>query len=134
MILNFWNPSTFAHETADFKLACLQSAVSWAKNDGFKKFNILVVCSDLIMESDKKRYQFLLVFYGFESSWGSHPTRAEPCYFNQSEGDETNPDFTSATLMCNLLLIHPRGYLGKTGLKMYSIHSLRTNRRYWIVV
>ena len=35
--------STFANETADFKLAYLQSAVSWAKNDGFEKFKIMVV-------------------------------------------------------------------------------------------
>ena len=31
----FWNPSTFAHETADIKLAYFQSAVLWANVDGF---------------------------------------------------------------------------------------------------
>ena len=38
MIFNFLNPSTFAHETADIKLTYIQSAVSWAKVDGFQKF------------------------------------------------------------------------------------------------
>ena len=56
MILNFWNPSTFAHETADIKLAYLQSAVSWAKNAGFKKIKIMVVFLDLTMENDEKRH------------------------------------------------------------------------------
>ena len=55
MILIFLNPSTFAHETADIKLAYIQSAVSWAKNDGFKKFKIIVVCLDLTMENDEKQ-------------------------------------------------------------------------------
>ena len=44
MILNFLNPSTFAHETADIKLAYFQSAVSWANVAGFKKFKIMVLC------------------------------------------------------------------------------------------
>ena len=42
MILIFLNPSTFAHETADIKLAYIQSAVSWANVDGFKKLKIMV--------------------------------------------------------------------------------------------
>ena len=62
MILNFQNPLTFAHETADFKLAYLQSAFSLAKNDGFKKFKIMVICLDLTIENDEKG----LVFYDFE--------------------------------------------------------------------
>ena len=66
MILNFQNPLTFAHETADIKLAYFQSAVSWANADGFKKFKILVVRLDLTMENDEKRHYFLLVFYDFE--------------------------------------------------------------------
>ena len=66
MILTFLNLSIFAHEIADIKLAYLQSAVSWAKNDGFKKFKILVVCFDLMIENNEKQYNFLLVFYDFE--------------------------------------------------------------------
>ena len=54
MILNFQNPSTFAHETVDIKLAYFQSAVSWANVDGFYKFKILVVCLDLTTENDEK--------------------------------------------------------------------------------
>ena len=56
MILNFYNPSTFAHETADIKLAYFQSAVSWAIVDGFKKIKIMVVCLDLMMEKDVKQH------------------------------------------------------------------------------
>ena len=56
MILNFLNPSTFAHETAVFKLAYLQLAVSQAKNDGFKKYKINVFRFDLTMENDEKRH------------------------------------------------------------------------------
>ena len=51
MILNFLNPSTFAHETADFKLAYLQSAFSLAKNDGFKKIQNH---GDLFIPNDRK--------------------------------------------------------------------------------
>ena len=56
MILNFLNPSTFAYETADFKLAFIQSAVSVAKNDRFKKFKIMVFRLDLKIKNDKKRH------------------------------------------------------------------------------
>ena len=49
MIWNFLNPSTFAHETADIKLAYFQSAVSWANVEGYKKFQIMVVRLDLTM-------------------------------------------------------------------------------------
>ena len=42
----------FAHETADFKIACLQSAVSWSKNAGFRKFKIVVLFFDQTMEND----------------------------------------------------------------------------------
>ena len=72
MILNFYNPSTFAHETADIKLAYFQSAVSWANVDGFKKFKIMVVCFDLMMENDEKQHYFLLVFYDFEKLASYH--------------------------------------------------------------
>ena len=56
MILNFYNPSTFAHETADIKLAYFQSAVSWANVDGFKKFKIMVVRFDIMMKNGEKRH------------------------------------------------------------------------------
>ena len=52
MIFDFSDPSIFTHETADIKLAYNQSAVSWAKVDGFKKIKILVVPLDLTMEKD----------------------------------------------------------------------------------
>ena len=48
------------------KLAYLQSAVSWAKNYGFERFEIMVVRLDLVMENDEKQHYFLLVFYDFE--------------------------------------------------------------------
>ena len=54
MILNFQNPLTFAHETADIKLAYRQSAILWAKNDRFKKFKFMLVLLDLTMENDEK--------------------------------------------------------------------------------
>ena len=44
------------------------SAVSWVKIDGFEKFKIMVVRLDLMKEKNEKRYQFLLVYYGFENS------------------------------------------------------------------
>ena len=56
IILNSWNPSLFAYETADFKLAFIQSAVSVAKNDRFKKFKIMVFRLDLKIKNDKKRH------------------------------------------------------------------------------
>ena len=52
MILNFQNLLTFAHETADIKLAYFQSTVSWANDDGFLK--IMVVCLDLMIEKNDK--------------------------------------------------------------------------------
>ena len=58
MILNFLNPSTFAHETAVIKLAYFQSAVSWANVDGIKKIKIMVVRLDLTIENNKKLYFF----------------------------------------------------------------------------
>ena len=48
--------NAFAHETADIKLAYFQSAVSWANVDGLKKFKIMVVRFDLMMENDEKRH------------------------------------------------------------------------------
>ena len=66
MILNFLNPSKFAHETADIKLAYFQSAVLWVNVDGFQKFKIMMVRFDLLMENYEKRHQFLLVLYDFE--------------------------------------------------------------------
>ena len=66
MIWNFLNPLTFAHETADIKLAYFQSAVSWASVDGFKKFQIMVV------ENDEKKQYFLPVFYDFEKLASYH--------------------------------------------------------------
>ena len=66
MILNFLNLSMFAHKTADIKLACLQSAVSWAKVDRFKKFKIMVIRLELTREKNEKQYWFLLVFNDFE--------------------------------------------------------------------
>ena len=56
MILNFSNPSVFAHETANIKLAYFQSVVSWAKNDGFKKFKIMVFSLEPTMENDEKQH------------------------------------------------------------------------------
>ena len=47
---------TFAHERADIKLAYFQSAVSRANVDGFKKFKIMVVRFDVMMENDEKRH------------------------------------------------------------------------------
>ena len=66
MNLNFSNPSIFTQESADIKLAYVWLAVSQAKDDGFKKFKIMVVHLDIMMEDDGKRYQFLLVSYDFE--------------------------------------------------------------------
>ena len=48
--------STFAHETADIKLAYLQSVVSQAKDYGFQKFKIMVVRLDLTIENDEKQH------------------------------------------------------------------------------
>ena len=42
------------------------SAVFWVKVEGFKKFKIIVVHLDLMMEKDEERYYFSLVFYDFE--------------------------------------------------------------------
>ena len=41
-------------------------AFSWANVDGFKKFKIMVVRLDLMIENDEKQHQFLLIFYDFE--------------------------------------------------------------------
>ena len=46
--------------------ANMMSAVSWANVDGFKKFKIMVVRLDLMMENDEKQHYFLLVFYDLE--------------------------------------------------------------------
>ena len=70
MIWNFWNPSAFAHETANIKLAYFQSVVSWAKNDGFEKFKIMVFSLEPTMENDEKRHWFLLVLYDLEKIGG----------------------------------------------------------------
>ena len=69
MILNFSNLSIFTQATsANIKLSYLQSAVSWAKVDGFKRFEIMVVCLDLMMENDEKQYEFSIVFYDFSGN------------------------------------------------------------------
>ena len=46
----------FAHEIVDTKFAYFQSAESWANVDGFKKFKLMVVCLDLMMENDEKQH------------------------------------------------------------------------------
>ena len=66
MILDFLNPSFFAHDTADSRKANLMSAVTWANVDGFQKFKSMVVCLDLTMENDGKGHSFLLVLSDFE--------------------------------------------------------------------
>ena len=48
------------------------SAVSWANVDGFKKFKIMVVRLDLLMENDEKQHRILLVFYDFEKLASYH--------------------------------------------------------------
>ena len=58
MILIFSNPSIFTLETADMKLAYLQSAVPWANFDEFKKFKILAVLLNLMMEKMKNYIDF----------------------------------------------------------------------------
>ena len=45
-----------SHKKKITKIGNLKSAVSWANDDGFQKFKIMVVCLDLTMENNEKRH------------------------------------------------------------------------------